>query len=120
MRSCTSLHRHRSGALAARLVQSVRATADAEATQAHRGFPIASVAGLVSTAELEELRGRLRFCLRCRSDRPWGATICSPPSRYSDVVAATFPVVLPFALIGDVGTAKTVSRAPELDRRYLV
>ena len=26
------------------------------------------------------------------------------------VVAATFPVVLPFALIQDVGTAKTVSR----------
>ena len=30
------------------------------------------------------------------------------------VVAATFPVVLPFALISDVATAKTVSRARSL------
>ena len=30
------------------------------------------------------------------------------------MVAATFPVVLPFALIGDVGTAKTVSRVVAL------
>src|SRR6185436_19435769 len=35
------------------------------------------------------------------------------------VVASTFPVVLPFALISDVGTAKNVSRAIALGMLFL-
>ena len=95
------------------LVRSVRATADAAAGRKliERSLPPV-VAGLVSTAELEELRGRLlalpsvpqRPSLE-RDDLLAALEICLI------VVAATFPVVLPFALIADVGTAKTVSRA---------
>ena len=95
------------------LVQSVRAAADAEAGRKliERSLSPA-IAGLVSTAEIEAIRERLlalpsvpqRPSLE-RDDLLAALAICLI------VVAATFPVVLPFALIGDVGTAKTVSRA---------
>jgi VIT1/CCC1 family predicted Fe2+/Mn2+ transporter len=74
-----------------------------------------AVAGLVSTAEIEAIRARLVAMPslpeepKLRRDDLLGALgiflIC---------VAATFPVVLPFILIGDVGTAKAVSRAVAL------
>ena len=95
------------------LVRSVRAAADAEAGRKliERSLPPA-IAGLVSTAEIEAIRERLvalppvpeRPSLE-REDLLAALAICLI------VVAATFPVVLPFALIGDVGTAKIVSRA---------
>ena len=95
------------------LVQSVRAAADAEAGRKliERSLSPA-IAGLVSTVEIEAIRERLvalppvpeRPSLE-RDDLLAALAICLI------VVAATFPVVLPFALIGDVGTAKTVSRA---------
>ena len=67
------------------LVQSVRATADAVAGRKliERSLSPA-VAGLVSTAEIEAIRGAPRgAAFGCRSDRPWSATTCSPPSRYA-------------------------------------
>ena len=95
------------------LVRSVRATADAAAGRKLIESSLSPVvAGLISTAELEELRGRL-LALPSVPQRPSlgrddllaALEICLL------VVAATFPVVLPFALIGDVGAAKIVSRA---------
>ena len=90
----------------------MRAAADAGAGRKliERSLPPA-IAGLVSTAEIEAIRERLvalppvpeRPSLE-REDLLAALAICLI------VVAATFPVVLPFALIGDVGTAKTVSR----------
>ena len=95
------------------LVRSVRATADAEAGRKlieHSLSP--AVAGLVSTAEIEEFRGRL-LALPSVPQRPslGRDDLLAALAICLIVVAATFPVVLPFALIGDVGTAKTVSRA---------
>ena len=96
-----------------RLVQSVRATAEAGAGRKliERSLSPA-ISGLVSTVEIEAIRERLvalppvpeRASLE-REDLLAALAICLI------VVAATLPVVLPFALIGDVGTAKTVSRA---------
>ena len=69
-------------------------------------------AGLVSTTEVEAMRGRI-VALTGLPAKPtlnradlWGALAI-----FLIVVAATFPVVLPFALISDVGTAKNVARA---------
>ncbi len=94
------------------LVRSVRATADAAAGRKliESSLPPV-VAGVISTAQLEELRGRL-LALPSVPQRPslQGADLLAALEICLLVVAATFPVVLPFALIADVGTAKTVSR----------
>ena len=66
------------------LVKSVRATADAEAGRKLIERSLSPfVASLFSTAELEELAVACWRCPRCRSDRPWGPTTCSPPSQYA-------------------------------------
>ncbi len=95
------------------LVRSVRAAPDAETGRRLIERSLSrDVAGLVSPAEVEAMRGRI-------------AALTSVPARprlnrddflaalaiFLIVVASTFPVVLPFALIADVGTAKNVSRA---------
>ena len=95
------------------LVRSVRAAADAEAGRKliERSLSPA-IAGLVSTAEIEAIRERL-VALPSVPERPSleREDLLAALAICLIVVAATFPVVLPFALIGDVGTAKTVSRA---------
>ena len=95
------------------LVRSVRAAADAEAGRKliERSLP-PSVASLVSTAELEELRGRV-LALPSVAQRPslGRDDLLAALGICLIVVAATLPVVLPYALIGDVGAAKIVSRA---------
>ena len=70
------------------------------------------VAGLVSTAEIEAMRGRI-VALTSLPARPKLARddLIAALAIFLIVVAATFPVVLPFALIADVGMAKNVSRA---------
>ena len=69
-------------------------------------------AGLVSPAEIEAIRARIVALPRCRRDRPCRRDdLLAALAIFLIVVAATFPVVLPFVLIGDVGTAKNVSRA---------
>jgi len=95
------------------LVRSVRAAADAETGRRliERSLPQA-VAGLVSPAEIEAIRGRI-VALASVPERPtlkWDDLLASLVI-FLIVVASTFPVVLPFALIADVGTAKNVSRA---------
>ena len=95
------------------LLHSVRAAPDAETGRRllERFLPRAA-ASLVSPAEVEAIRGRI-VALSSVPLRPtlgWDDLLAAL-AIFLIVVAATFPVVLPFALIQDVGTAKTVSRA---------
>jgi len=67
---------------------------------------------LVSAAEIEAMRGRIVAL----TDLPARPTLnrgdfCAALAIFLIVVGATFPVVLPFALIDHVGMAKNVSRA---------
>jgi hypothetical protein len=95
------------------LLHSVRAARDAET--GHRLLERAlsqAAASLVSPAEVDAIRGRI-VALSSVPARPtlgWDDLLASL-AIFLIVVAATFPVVLPFALIHDVATAKTVSRA---------
>ena len=95
------------------LIRSVRDAPDA--ATGHRlieGALSKGMAGLVSTAEIEAMRGRIVAL----TDLPARPTLnrddlTAALAIFLIVVAATFPVVLPFALIDDVGMAKNVSRA---------
>jgi len=95
------------------LVRSVRAAPDAEAGRRLIERALSrDVAGLVSSAEVEAMRGRIA-ALTSLPPRPRlsGDDFLAALAIFLIVVASTFPVVLPFALIADVGTAKNVSRA---------
>jgi hypothetical protein len=95
------------------LIRSVRDAPDAEAGHLLIEGALSKVAkGLVAPVEIEAMRARIVAL----TDLP------AKPSLNRDdltaalaifliVVAATFPVVVPFALIDDVGMAKNVSRA---------
>ena len=95
------------------LVRSVRAAPDAETGRRLIERSLSRVvAGLVSSTEVEAMRGRI-VALPSVPARPtlgWNDLLAAL-AIFLIVVVATFPVVLPFALIQDVGTAKTVSRA---------
>ena len=95
------------------LVRSVRAAPDAQAGRAliERALSRAA-AGLVASTELEAIRGRI-VALPSAPARPtlgWNDLLAAL-AIFVVVVVATFPVVLPFVLMDDVATAKTVSRA---------
>jgi hypothetical protein len=95
------------------LVRSVRAAPDAEAGRKLIERSLSRIAaGLVSTAEIEAIRGRV-VALPSVPERPTlrRDDLLASLAIFLIVVASTFPVVLPFALIGDVGAAKTVSRS---------
>jgi hypothetical protein len=103
------------------LVRSVREAADAETGRRFLERALSRVvARVVSSTEVEAIRGRIvalpslpaRPTLQCDDLRAAVAI-------FLIVVAATFPVVLPFALISDVETAKTVSRALSLAMLFL-
>jgi hypothetical protein len=94
------------------LLHAVRASADPEAGREFIARGLSPVgAQLMTATELEAVRGRIvalpavpvRTTLR-------GDDLLAALAIFLIVVAATFPVVLPFALIHDVGMAKTVSR----------
>jgi hypothetical protein len=95
------------------LVHSVRAAPDAEAGRRLLERLLSrAAASLVSPAELEAIRGRI-LALSSVPARPalgWDDLLAALWI-FLIVVAATLPVVLPFALIQDVGTAKNLSRA---------
>ena len=67
---------------------------------------------LVTATETEAVRGRI-LALSSLPARPKlnGDDFLAALAIFLIVVASTFPVVLPFALIHDVGTAKNASRA---------
>jgi len=95
------------------LVRSVRAAAAAEAGRELVERALSrDMAGLVSPAEIEAIRGRI-VALPTVPERPtlqWNDLLAAL-AIFLIVVASTFPVVLPFVLFDDVGTAKNVSRA---------
>ncbi len=103
-----------------RLVQSVRATADAAAGRELIKAASPTIAGVVSTEEIEAIRERLLepFPL---PERPSlrGEDLLAALAICLIVVASTLPVVLPYVLIGDVGIAKTVSRAIALAMMFI-
>ena len=78
------------------------------------------VAGLVSTAEIEAMRARI-VALTSLPARPklGRSDLIAALAIFLIVVAATFPVVLPFAMFEDVATAKNVSRAVALAMLFL-
>lgn len=94
------------------LVESIRASTDAPAG---RKLIVESlpplVARLISTAEVDAIHARIAVLpsvpgrVRLGRDDLFAAL-----EIFIIVVTTTFPVVLPFMLIGDVATAKTVSR----------
>jgi hypothetical protein len=93
------------------LVLSVRAAPDAEAGRSLIERALSSdVANFVSAAEIEAIRARI-VALPSVPARPVleRDDLLAALAIFLIVVAATFPVVLPFVWIGDVGTAKNVS-----------
>jgi hypothetical protein len=98
------------------LVRSVQAAPDAETGRrlVERAFS-RDAAGLVSMAEVEVIRGRIA-ALSSLPARPKlnRDDLLAALAIFLIVVASTFPVVLPFALIEDVTLAKNVSRAVAL------
>jgi len=98
------------------LIRSVQSAADAEAGRRLIEGSLSQVmAGLVSTAEIEAMRGRI-VALTTLPARPKleRDDLIAALAIFLIVVASTFPVVLPFMLFDDVGTAKNVSRAVAL------
>lgn len=94
------------------LVNAVRSAPDAAAGRTLIQSSLSKIAaGLVSETEVEAIRGRVLAL---------ASVPARPKLKFDDylaalavflwVVIATFPVVLPFVLIDDVGSAKNVSR----------
>ena len=95
------------------LVRSVREAKDADAGRRIIERSLSQgVAVLVSTAEVEAMRGRI-IALPALPPRPklQGGDLLAALAIFLVVVASTFPVVLPFVFFDDVGMAKNVSRA---------
>jgi len=94
------------------LVRSVQASADAHSgCRLIERFLSRAAADLVSPVEVEAIRGRI-LELSSIPARPTleRDDLLSALAIFLIVVLATFPVVLPFVFIADVGTAKMVSR----------
>ena len=95
------------------LIRSVQSAPDAEGGRTLIECSLSKVAaGLVSTAEIEAMRGRI-VALTSLPARPKlnRDDLIAALAIFLIVVASTFPVVLPFMIFDDVGTAKNVSRA---------
>ena len=98
------------------LIRSVQSAQDAEGGRTLIERSLSKVAaGLVSTAEIEAMRGRI-VALTSLPARPKlnRDDLIAALAIFLIVVASTFPVVLPFMIFDDVGTAKNVSRAVAL------
>ena len=103
------------------LALAVRGASDAEAGRRHVERALSKVAAkLVSPAEIEAIRARIA-ALPSLPERPTlhREDALAGTAIFFIVVAATFPVVLPFAFIDDAGTAKYVSRAASLAMLFL-
>jgi hypothetical protein len=95
------------------LVRSVRSAADAGSGCRLIDRSLSRIAaGLVTETEVEAIRGRI-VALASVPARPTlrANDLLAAVGIFLIVTASTFPVVLPFMLIGDVGTAKAVSQA---------
>lgn len=95
------------------LIRSVRAAPNAQAGCRLIERSLSKVAAhLVSATEIEAIRGRI-VALAAVPERPKlnGNDALAALAIFLIVVAATFPVVLPFMMFDEVGFAKNVSRA---------
>jgi len=103
------------------LVRSVQTASDPEkGNRVIAGSLSRVAAGLVSSAEVEAMRQRI-LALAMVPARPalrWNDVVAAL-AIFLIVVVATFPVVVPFAVIQDVGLAKSVSRAIALVMLFL-
>ena len=103
------------------LVHAVRAAPDAPSGRSVIELSLSRiVSGLVSETELEAIRGRIvaRPSVPERPTLGWN-DLRAAVAVFVLVVLATFPVVLPFALMQDVGAAKNLSRAIALAMLFL-
>lgn len=93
------------------LVRSVQAAPDAASGRELVEASLSrAAAGLVSAVEIEAVRGRvLALAVPARPALTWNDLLAAAMI-FVIVVLSTFPVVLPFLLIQDVGMAKNVSR----------
>jgi len=103
------------------LMRLVREAADAPAGRTAVESALSRVAaGLVSQNEIEAIRGRIvalpSVPLRARLN---GSDLLAALAIFVLVVLATFPVVLPFAFMQDVGAAKNASRIIALVMLFL-
>ena len=103
------------------LMRSVREAADPPAGRTVVESALSRVAaGLVSQTEIEAMRGRIvalpSVPLRARLN---GSDLLAALAIFVLVVLATFPVVLPFAFMQDVGAAKNASRIIALVMLFL-
>jgi hypothetical protein len=103
------------------LVRSVRSAAGPTVGRALiSGSLSRSVAGLVSATEIDAIHGRIialpEVASRARLN---GGDLLAALSIFVLVVLATFPVVLPFALMQDVAAAKDTSRGIALAMLFL-
>ena len=103
------------------LVRSVRSAPDAEAgCRLIEASLSKAAAGLVSTAEIEAVRRRV-VALPTVPERPSlkRDDLLAAVAIFLIVVASTFPVVLPFVIFDDVGTAKAISRIVAVTMLFL-
>lgn len=97
-------------------VRSVQAARDAQAGRKVIEQSLSQAAArLLSATEVEAVRGRI-VAMISLPQQPVLKTqdLLAALAIFLIVVASTFPVVLPFVLISDVGTAKNASRAISL------
>ena len=98
------------------LIHAVRAAPDAKAGCALIEQSLSkAAAGLLTAAEIEAIRGRV-MALSDLPERPAMGRddALAALAIFLIVVAATFPVVLPFMMFADVGVAKNISRVVAL------
>ncbi len=103
------------------LMRSVRDAADPQTGRAVIESALSRVAaGLVSQTEIEAMRGRIVALpsLPARAGLK-GRDLLAALAIFVLVVLATFPVVLPFAFMQDVGAAKNASRIVALVMLFL-
>lgn len=103
------------------LVRTVRAVADPASGRRLIAASLSRPAAvLVSETEIEAIRGRV-VAWPTVPERPRlnADDLLAALAVFLLVVASTFPVVLPFVLFDDVGTAKTASRAVALVLLFL-
>jgi hypothetical protein len=103
------------------LMQAVRGAPDAETGRRLVASSLSTVAaGLVTDTEVEAVRGRI-VALPSLPDRPTLGRddALAAVGIFLIVVAATFPVVIPFIVIADVDTAKMASRILSLVMLFL-
>jgi len=102
------------------LVRSVKAADAAGGRRLVEASLTKAMAGLVAPAELEAIRGRIA-ALSSLPARPRlnGDDLLAALAIFLIVVGATFPVVLPFLLIQDIGVALPLSRGISLLMLFL-